>query len=68
MWQLIIPVALQLISFFLNQKKMNDEAKKKFYEFIEVMQGQNGSVKLSQSYREQLKKLQEAVAPLPPQV
>lgn len=63
MWGAIIPIALKIVEYFLAQRAMSNETKRKFYEFVEAMQGQNGSVKLSNSYREQLKRLAETAKP-----
>lgn len=58
----VLPIAFALIEFFLKQNAANNAQLLLFYQFVDAFQTQNSSVKLSQSYREQLKRLQQIVA------
>ncbi len=61
MWTVIISVALKLLEWFLNRSAAKRETMKSFYEFLDkfAKDGALKSVKLHDSYKEQLKKLNE---------
>ena len=61
MWSVIITVALKLLEYFLDKNKASKETLKGFYKFLEKFanDGALKSVKLSDSYKDQLKKLEE---------
>lgn len=59
MWQTIITIVLQLISWYLDKKKVSKEVKEAFYEFVKKAGNDFGSTKLMQWGDYQLKFLKE---------
>ena len=61
MWTLVITLALKLLEWFLDKSKADKETMERFYDFVEQADKNEllNSVKLRDSYKEQLKKLKE---------
>jgi len=59
MWGAIITVGMKLLEWFLDRAKAKKELMKRFYEFVKEFdkEGALKSVKLRESYKSQLEKL-----------
>jgi len=61
MWGAIITVALRLVGWFLDKSKADKATMERFYQFVKEFDkdGALKSVKLRDSYKRQLEKLQQ---------
>ena len=63
----IMPIALQLIGFFLGKSAASDKMKQQFLDLVHSIENETGeSVKLSDSAKRQMQRLKDSLNEKPP--